>query len=57
MTHGIKVVCSLWVNVESGLECVLWGDINGGVEEVDSFGRVCHFIFDGWVKWVEVLNK
>ena len=50
MTHGIKVVCNLWVNVESGLECVLWGDINGGVEEVDSFGRVCHFIFDGWVK-------
>ncbi len=58
MTRGVKVVCDLWVfDVKGGLECVLWGDINGCVEEVDTFGRVCYFKFDGGVKRIKVLNE
>ena len=44
-------------NVESGLECAVWCDINSGVKEVYTLVGVCHLKFDGWVKGVEVLNE
>ncbi len=50
VTRGVKVVCNLWVQCTWRFRCVLWGDINGGVKEVDTFGRVCYFKFDGGVK-------
>ena len=52
---GVRLNCGF--DVKGGLECVLWGDINGGVEEVDTFGRACYFKFDGGVKRIEVLNE